>query len=51
VLSDGLLSEAQLESVIYAGEAHASHLAGAWTVDAIFDMVAAAPDKAIAEFG
>ena len=34
VLSEGLLSDAQLESVIYAGEAHASHLAGAWSVDA-----------------
>ena len=44
VLWDGLLSDAQLESVIYAGEAHASHLAGAWTVDATFDVVAAAPD-------
>ena len=28
VLSDGLLSDAQLESIIYAGEAHTSHLAG-----------------------
>jgi predicted RNA methylase len=46
VLSEGLLSDAQLESVIYAGEAHASHLAGAWTVDATFDVVAAAPDSA-----
>ena len=46
VLSQGLLSDAQLESVIYAGEAHASHLAGAWTVDATFDVVAAAPDDA-----
>jgi hypothetical protein len=46
VLSDGLLSEAQLESVIYAGEAHSSHLAGAWTVDTTFDVVAAAPDDA-----
>ncbi|HEY1244354.1 MAG TPA: strawberry notch family protein, partial [Hyphomicrobiaceae bacterium] len=44
VLSEGLLSEAQLESVIYAGEAHSSHLAGAWTVDATFDVVAAAPE-------
>ena len=44
--SEGLLSDAQLESVIYAGEAHASHLAGAWTVDATFDVVAAAPDDA-----
>ena len=46
VLSEGLLSEAQLESVIYAGEAHASHLAGSWTVDATFDVVAAAADNA-----
>jgi protein strawberry notch len=44
VVSEGLLSNAQLESVIYAGEAHASHLAGAWTVDATFDVVAAAAD-------
>jgi predicted RNA methylase len=46
VLSEGLLSDAQLESVIYAGEAHASHLAGSWTVDATFDAVTAAPDNA-----
>ena len=44
IVSEGLLSDAQLESVIYAGEAHSSHLAGAWTVDATFDVVAAAPD-------
>ena len=31
VVTDGLLSDAQLESVIYAGEAHARHLAGRWT--------------------
>jgi predicted RNA methylase len=46
VLSEGPLSEAQLESVIYAGEAHSSHLAGSWTVDTTFDVVAAAPDSA-----
>jgi predicted RNA methylase len=45
-VSEGLLSDAQLESIIYAGEAHCSHLAGAWTVDATFDVVAAAPDDA-----
>ena len=44
VLADGLLSDAQLESVIYAGEAHAGHLAGSWLVDATFDTVSAAPD-------
>jgi protein strawberry notch len=46
VISEGLLSDAQLESIIYAGEAHSSHLAGAWTVDATFDVVDAAPDDA-----
>ncbi|MGR7995801.1 strawberry notch-like NTP hydrolase domain-containing protein [Xanthobacter sp. ZOL 2024] len=42
----GLLSEAQLETVIYAGEAHCDHLAGAWIVDATFDVVTAAPEDA-----
>ena len=46
VVTDGLLSDAQLESVIYAGEAHAGHLAGSWTVDETFDVVSAAPDDA-----
>ncbi|WP_279482925.1 strawberry notch family protein [Aureimonas sp. SK2] len=41
-----LLSDAQLETVIYAGEAHADHLAGSWTVDATFDVVTAARDEA-----
>jgi predicted RNA methylase len=40
------LSDAQLESVIYAGEAHSGFLAGAWTVDETFDVVSAAPDNA-----
>ena len=44
LLSDGVLSDAQLESVIYAGEAHAGWLAGAYTVDETFDNVSAAPD-------
>ncbi len=41
-----LLSEAQLETVIYAGEAHSDFLAGSWTVDATFDLVQAAPADA-----
>ena len=41
-----LLSDAQLETVIYAGEAHRDHLAGSWTVDATFDLVQAAPADA-----
>jgi hypothetical protein len=46
ILRDGLLSDAQLETVIYAGEAHGAHLAGSWTVDETADMVSAAPDDA-----
>ena len=46
LVTDGLLSDAQLESVIYAGEAHSGFLAGSWTVDETFDVVAAAPDDA-----
>ena len=42
------LSDAQLETVIYAGDAHADHLAGAWTVDETFDTVSAAPEDAAA---
>jgi predicted RNA methylase len=42
LVRDGLLSDAQLESVIYAGEAHAGHLSGAWTVDESCDVVSEA---------
>ena len=50
VIKRGILSEAQLESVIYAGEAHARHLAGSWTRDETGDNIHAAPegdDKAV----
>ncbi len=40
------LSDAQLETVIYAGEGHAGHLAGGWIADATFDQIDAAPDNA-----
>ena len=46
VVAGGLLSDAQIESVIYAGEAHAEFLAGSWTVDETFDLVTAARDDA-----
>jgi predicted RNA methylase len=46
IVTDGLLSDAQLESVIYAGEAHADFFAGSWTVDETFDLVTAARDDA-----
>lgn len=42
VVTSGLLSDAQLESIIYAGEAHAGFLAGSWTIDETFDVVSAA---------
>lgn len=42
VISDGLLSDAQLESVIYAGEGHSRHLAGRWTVNATLDVLSVA---------
>jgi predicted RNA methylase len=46
IVTDGLLSDAQLETVIYAGEAHGEYLVGAWTVDETGDLVTAAPDDA-----
>jgi protein strawberry notch len=46
LIIDGLLSDAQLESVIYAGEAHSDFLAGSWSVDETFDVVTAARDDA-----
>lgn len=46
VIDEGLLSDAQLESVVYAGEAHCGHLTGAWTVDETCDVVSAAPEGA-----
>ncbi|MEZ0000718.1 strawberry notch-like NTP hydrolase domain-containing protein [Sinorhizobium fredii] len=41
IITDGDLSDAQLESVIYAGEAHSGYLAGHWSVDASFDNLKA----------
>jgi hypothetical protein len=46
LVTDGILSDAQRDSVIYAGEAHAGFISGAWTVDETFDVVSAAPDDA-----
>lgn len=45
IVTSGDLSDAQLESVIYAGEAHSGYLAGHWSVDASFDnLKAVVPD-------
>jgi predicted RNA methylase len=46
IVTDGVLSDAQLETVIYAGGAHGEYLAGAWTVDETGDLVTAAADDA-----
>jgi hypothetical protein len=46
IVEEGLLSDAQLESIIYAGEAHSGHLAGSWMVDETCDVVSAAPEGA-----
>ena len=46
IVTDGLLSDAQLETVIYAGEAHSDFLAGSWTLDETFDIVSAVADDA-----
>ncbi len=43
-MENGLLSDAQLESLIYAGEAHCAHLSGWWLVDDTFDVLSAATE-------
>ncbi|RFC64765.1 strawberry notch family protein [Mesorhizobium denitrificans] len=45
IVTSGALSDAQLESVICAGEAHSGYLSGYWKVDASFDnLTATEPD-------
>src|SRR3546814_20142065 len=44
LVSDGLLSDAQLESVIYAGEAHSGLLSGTWPIDETCYVVRAASE-------
>lgn len=39
LVAKGILSDAQLESIIYAGEAHAGHLSGHFTVDCAYEQV------------
>ena len=46
LMTENVLSDAQIESVIYAGEAHAKHLAGSWVVDESFDNISAAAEDA-----
>ncbi|KMO30739.1 strawberry notch family protein [Methylobacterium aquaticum] len=46
IVTGGLLSECQLETVIYAGAAHARHLPGHWTVDETGTLLSAAAEGA-----
>ncbi|MGM4884854.1 strawberry notch-like NTP hydrolase domain-containing protein [Rhizobium sp. 62_C5_N11_2] len=46
IVVSGDLSDAQLESVIYAGEAHSGYLAGHWSVDVSFDNLKAVASDA-----
>ena len=46
LVEQGVLSDAQLESVIFAGEAHAGFITGAWCVDETWDKISAAPADA-----
>jgi len=41
----GALSDAQLETIIYAGEAHSRLLPGRWRADETFDVLSAANDE------
>jgi len=50
VIANGLLSDAQLETVVYAGEAHGQHLGGCWRVNETFDALEAAAEGDDAAF-
>jgi hypothetical protein len=43
VVAEGLLSDAQLECTVYAGEAHSQMLSGRWRVNETLDQLTAAP--------
>ncbi|MDX2263454.1 MAG: bifunctional class I SAM-dependent methyltransferase/DEAD/DEAH box helicase [Hyphomicrobiales bacterium] len=44
LVDQGTLSDAQLETIIYAGEAHSQHLSGRYLRDETFDTITLAPD-------
>ena len=46
IVTEGILSDAQLESVVQAGEAHSDHLGGVWIADETLDNLHAVPDDA-----
>ncbi|BCL40001.1 strawberry notch family protein [Nostoc sp. MS1] len=45
IITQGLLSEAQFESVIYAGQAHSEYLSGSYIVDDSWDNVTVAANS------
>ena len=45
LVQDGILSAPQLESVIYAGQAHDEHLTGHWRIDETFDTLTLADES------
>ena len=51
VVADGALSDAQLESVVLAGEAHARHLSARVRVSADWETVARVADEGVCEAG
>lgn len=44
LITEGVLSDAQLETIILAGEAHSQYLSGKWRVNDTFDSLAPAPE-------
>lgn len=46
LVSSRTLSDAQIESVIYAGEAHSAHLSGTYTINETYDRLNAAAEGA-----
>ena len=49
LITDGILSDAQLESIIYAGEAHSNLLPGEWAVNQHHDLAGESEMEAGAE--
>lgn len=46
IVAEGRVSDAQMESVVYAGEAHAAHLPGSWRLGEAPHLVELAPEGA-----
>jgi hypothetical protein len=49
LITDGVLSDAQIESIIYAGEAHSNILPGEWAVNQHYDLAGESEIEAGAE--